>query len=163
VTKWVSVTVDGDTVHEPTETFSLKLSSPVGLVIGDSSGTATIADEEGPLYAYVDDVTTPEGNSGSSNATFTVSLSQTPSPGQSVSLNVSSAAGTATSGTDFTALPSTRLTFTNATGPMQTVDVAVLGGTTPEPSETYFLKLAGATEGLVIADTSGTGTILDDD
>jgi hypothetical protein len=41
------VTVNGDTLAEGNETFSLKLSSPVGAVLADTLGTGTIVDEEG--------------------------------------------------------------------------------------------------------------------
>ncbi len=44
----VNVTVKGDTVVEPTETFLVNLSSPVNAVIGDGQGTGTIFNDDGP-------------------------------------------------------------------------------------------------------------------
>ena len=42
----VTVLVKGDTIHEPNERFVLLLSDPVGALLGDDRGTATIVDDD---------------------------------------------------------------------------------------------------------------------
>jgi hypothetical protein len=44
----------------------------------------------------------------------------------------------------------------------QTLAVSVMGDTTVEPNETFFVNLSGATNA-VIATAAGTGTIVNDD
>jgi hypothetical protein len=45
-TATIAVTVNGDTVYEPNETFSVNLTSPTGLTFGTSSGTGTIVNDD---------------------------------------------------------------------------------------------------------------------
>ncbi len=107
----------------------------------------------------IDDVSVTEGNSGSTNATFHVTLSAPSS--QTVTVKYSTANGTATSGSDYTSVPLTTLTF----APGQTtkaVTVAVKGDTLDEPDETFFVNLSAATNAIIV-DSQGVGTILDDD
>jgi hypothetical protein len=106
----------------------------------------------------IDDVTVTEGNGGSVNATFTVSLST--ASGQTVSVSYATANGTAAAGTDYTAASGT-LSFTAGTLTRQ-VTVAVTGDTSVEASETFFVNLSNAT-GATIADGQGRGTINDND
>ena len=78
LTKNVSVPVAGDTLKESNETCSVVLSVPVNAVIGDTVGTATVLDEEGPFHISVKDASVTEGNSGSKAMTFTLALSARP-------------------------------------------------------------------------------------
>ena len=58
----VNVTVNGDTVPEPNETFFVNLSSPVNGVIGDAQGVGTILNDDGagtPPTTAADSYTTP--------------------------------------------------------------------------------------------------------
>lgn len=99
-----------------------------------------------------------EGNAGSAEATFTVTLSA--SSGQAVSVNFATANGTAVAGSDFTTQSGT-LMF--APGEKtKIVAIAVTGDTLDEVNESYFVKLSGATNAN-IADSSGLGTITDND
>ncbi|MGH7321116.1 MAG: Calx-beta domain-containing protein, partial [Candidatus Rokuibacteriota bacterium] len=69
--------------------------------------------------------------------------------------------GTATAGSDYTAISLTPLTF----APGETskpVTVLVNGDTSTEPNETFFVNLSSATNA-TIADSQGLGTITNDD
>src|SRR5262249_19314869 len=99
-----------------------------------------------------------EGNSGTTSANFTVSLSVPFT--QTVSINWVTADGTAVAGSDYTAGSGT-LTFPPG-GTSKTVTVAVLGGTTHEPNETFFVNLSHPPNA-TIGDGQGLGTISDDD
>jgi uncharacterized repeat protein (TIGR01451 family) len=107
----------------------------------------------------IDDVTQVEGNAGTTNFVFTVTL--TGATTQTVTVTAQTADGTATAGSDYTALPATMLTFTPGTM-AQTVTVAVNGDSTFEPDETFFVNLSGATNATV-GDSQGLGTITTDD
>ncbi len=163
--KTVPVVVYGDALHEGNENFNLKLSlADTSLAtLGDSTGNATIIDDEGPLYLNVSDGYVPEGNSGTTLMPFTVSLSDPPLPGKSVSVHVGTAGGTATAGSDYLAVPTTTtLTWTSSDPLQKTVNVTVNGDTTLEPNETLSMKLTDA-HNATIADASGAGTIVNDD
>jgi hypothetical protein len=106
---------------------------------------------------YVNDVQVVEGNGGTTNALFTISLS--PARG-TVSVDWSTASGTATSGSDFTS-SSGRVTVSKSPSSVQ-VAVPVIGDTVNEPNETFSVNLSNASGG-AIGDAQGIGTIMNDD
>jgi chitinase len=160
----VAIPVAGDQHHEGDETFSFKLSGvTTGVGLRDSQGTGTIVDDEPPLFAWVDDVASPEGNSGSHLQRFAVRLSAAPPAGQSVAIKYATANGTATTaGGDYTAATGT-LTFDSSVGSVLFVDVPIAGDATTEASETLSLNLSGNPKGVLLADKQGVATILNDD
>ncbi len=106
----------------------------------------------------INDVSVTEGNTGTVGATFTVSLSA--AYGRPVTVHYATADGSATASSDYTAI-SGDVTF----APGETskaVSVAVLGDRLPEPTETFFINLSGATN-VTIADGQGVATIVDDE
>ena len=107
----------------------------------------------------INDVTVTEGNIGTVNATFTVSLSA--AYGQTVSIRYATADSSATASSDYQATSGT-LTF-NPGGPLtQTITVLVNGDRLPEYTESFLLLLTNSTNAFV-ADATGVGTILDDE
>jgi hypothetical protein len=158
-TKTVAVPVIGDTADEVDETFSLRLSNAANATIAKAEGIGTIIDNDAaPTISISDAPATPEGNSGSTNAVFTVTLSNGSS--SSVTVNYATADGTATAGADYT---STAATLTFESGQTtRNITVPVLSDTTDEPDETFFVNLSDATNS-TIADGQGIGTITDDD
>jgi hypothetical protein len=154
----VNVPVLGDTAGEANETFAVTLSGVSGAVAGDVAGVGTITDNDQPALS-VSDVTLAEGNSGTSAATFTVSLSHaTLIP---VMVTYATANGTATAGSDYTAVPATLLTFLPGTTSLP-VTVNVTGDTATEPNETFLVNLT-LPIGATIADSQGVGTITNDE
>ncbi|HXG47133.1 MAG TPA: Calx-beta domain-containing protein, partial [Methylomirabilota bacterium] len=100
-TQVIHVPVIGDTVYEINETFFVNLSGPVNAFLGNSRATGTIVDNDAapsvatlPVISSVTDVSVVEGNSGATNAVFTVLLS-CPSP-QIVSVRYATANSGAT-------------------------------------------------------------------
>ena len=130
-----------------------------GLTATGRSGemwTATVGAALGSLS--INDVTVAEGNSGTTNATFTVSLAPVqPSP---ASVSYATADGTASAGLDYVATSGT-LAFGACQG-SAVVTVPVLGDLVDEPDETFFVNLSNPS-GATIADGQGQGTITDDD
>ncbi|MEH1827077.1 MAG: Calx-beta domain-containing protein [Nostoc sp.] len=106
----------------------------------------------------INNISVTEGNTGTTNATFTVTLSAAST--SAVTVNYATANGTATAGSDYTATTGT-LTF-NPGNTSKTLTVAVTGDTIFEPNETFFVNLSNATNS-TIADNQGLGTILNDD
>ena len=86
----------------------------------------------------VADVTVTEGNSATTNANFAVSLSKAATT--PVTVGYTTANGTATAGTDYTASGGT-LTFAPGVT-TQTIAVKVTGDTAVEPDETFTVTLA---------------------
>ena len=99
-----------------------------------------------------------EGNTGTTNAVFNVTLS--PASGQTVTVSYSTANGSATAGSDYVATSGT-LTF-NPGDTTKTITVAVNGDTVVESNETFFVNLTTAINA-TIADGQGIGTIANDD
>ena len=158
----VNVFVRGDTTVEPHETVKVALSNPTNATISATAGTGTgtITNDDGATLS-IDSPSVPEGADGdTTNLTFTVTLSATSS--QPVTVNwAKGTGGTATSGTDYTAITGGALTFA-AGETSKTIDVSVTGDDLDEANETVVATLSGAT-GATLATATGTGTITDDD
>ena len=122
-------------------------------------GTVDIGAFELQPALSINDVSVTEGNSGTtSNATFTVSLSE-PST-KAVTVNFSTDGGTATAGSDYLPLAGTITFAPDETS--KTVSVAVNGDDEFEPDETFRVDLSNATNA-TISDAQGIGTITNDD
>lgn len=156
--KPVTVLVNGDTNDEADETFFVTLSSPSNATIAKAHGTATIADDDGTPSLVIGDATLVEGDSGSGDLIFTVTLAG--ATAQTVSVGYATANGTATAGSDYAAT-SGMLTFFPGTV-TQHVHVPTIGDASVESDETLFVNLSGASNA-TISDNQATGTIANDD
>jgi len=159
-TKTFVVPIVNDALNEAPETVNLTLSNVSGSGDLGSPATAvlTITDDDATPSLSINDATVTEGNSGTVNAVFTVTLSA-PS-GQTVTVNYATANGTATAPSDYQAQSNT-LTF--APGQTtKTITVLVNGDTASETDENFFVNLSGATNAS-ISDNQGLGTIISDD
>jgi len=110
-----------------------------------------------PMFS-ITDVTIKEGDAGTVEAIFTVTLSKP--LGETVTVDYQLADGTASVVDDYLAASGT-LTFASGTT-TQTIAVSVSGDLSDEADETFFVNLANAT-GATILDAQGQGTILNDD
>lgn len=153
-----TVQVSGEALNEPSETFFVNVTNVVNAVVVDGQGVGTIVNDDPLPSLSINDVTVVEGNSGTTNAVFTVTLSA--ASGQTVTVNYATADGTATQPADYTSTSGT-LTFTPGQT-TRTITVPVVGEAVPEANETYFVNLSGATNA-TIADNQGVGTITNDD
>jgi hypothetical protein len=154
-----NVSVAGDVIDEPNETFVVTLSGAVNATINDGQGIGTITDDDGAPTLAINDVSVTEGNAGTVNATLTVSLSS--ASAQTVTVSYATANGTATAPGDYTSIASSTLTFAPGVT-SQTVTVVVQGDTLAEGNETFFVNLS-APVNATIADAQGIGTIVDDE
>ncbi len=153
----VSVPVKGDTLGEGDETFTVDLSNAQGTAISDGQGIGTIIDDDPALS--IDDTTVTEGDLGTTDATFTITLAH-PAPNQTVTVDYATHDATATAPDDYEAKSGT-LTF-DPGQTEQTVTIQVKGDLIPEGDETFTVDLTNA-QGAGILKDRGTGTIQDDD
>ena len=158
-TQTITVNVVGDTSVEPNETFNVNLSNPENAQIGTAIGTGSIINDDvavTPSLA-INDVS---GLESAGTFTFTVTLST--ASANTVSVNYATANGTARAGSnrDYIATSGTlRFTPGQLT---KTVSVRINNDTTVESSETFTVRLSNATNA-TLADSSGLGTIVDND
>jgi uncharacterized protein len=155
-----TVVVNGDTASELNETFNVTVSGYPN--IADATGVGTINNDDAVLPSLsINDVTQAEGNSGSSNFSFTVSLSE-PAGAGGVSFDYATSDGSATTAnSDYTATNATAATIP-AGATFTVINVPVNGDSVVEPNETFNLTLSNAS-GAIIADAVGVGTITNDD
>jgi VCBS repeat-containing protein len=156
-TQKIVVPVLGDTLAEQNESFVVSLLNAINAGIADGQGVGTIVNDEGPRLT-IGDVSVIEGNAGTANAVFTVSLLE--ASGQTVTVNYATAGGTANTGSDFTTTSGTLIFAPGVT--TQSFNVPVNGDATDELDESFFVNLTGAS-GAFLADAQAVGTIVDDD
>jgi hypothetical protein len=173
-TKQRTVQICPDTAPEGDETFFLNLTDPAftceapcaasSASIGDFQGVATIADDEAaPALQITDaaavDEPSPEGAVATMNFTFDVTLSA--ATNKTVTVQYATSNGTASAGSDYIAKSGT-LTFAPGSTAPQTISIAVIGDTTSELDETFFVDLSSPTNA-TIGDPRGIAIIENDD
>ncbi|MPZ49393.1 MAG: hypothetical protein GEU75_08875 [Dehalococcoidia bacterium] len=157
ISKTIDIDVVGDLIAEPDETFNVVLSNPQGAQIADDTGVGTIIDDD-MVEIEIDDVTVTEGDSGTTPATFTVSLSNASST--TITVGYSTADGSAITPDDY-ASKATVLEF--PPGEIsRTITVDVMGDLVDEQDEFFELLLFNPVNAQ-IADDTGIGTVIDDD
>ena len=154
----VVVPVTGDAANESDETFQVNLSNPTNATLGTAQGTGTILNDDPLPSISIADVAVTEGNSGTANATFALTLSA--ASGRAVSASYATANGSATAGSDYTAASGTVSFAAGAT--TATVTVPVIGDTVMELDETFLVVLS-APVNATLARTQATGTIVNDE
>ncbi len=114
---------------------------------------------QGPVPVIsIDDIAVVEGDVGTTDATFTITLSTTSD--SQVTVTYATSAGTATSGVDY--LPASGTVVFSPQTLSRTVNVLVVGDLEPEMDESYTVELTTPVNA-TIGDSSGSGTIIDDD
>ncbi|GAB3990763.1 hypothetical protein GCM10028807_18530 [Spirosoma daeguense] len=155
-----TVLVNGETSVEPNETFFVNVTNVTNAVVTDGQGQGTIVNDDAAPNLTINDVTLIEGNAGTTNFNFTVSLSA-PAPAGGVTFDIATANGTATAPGDYIANSLTSQTIP-AGSSVYTFSVLVNGDTSVEPDETFFVNVTNVTNA-VVTDGQGQGTILNDD
>ena len=153
--KVVGVAVNADALLEGTESFALNLSAASNAVLAKAAGAGSIADSGLSATFSASDASVTEPGSGTTNASFTITLSR--ALGVPMTVSYATVDGTAHAGTDFTAASGT-LTFA-AGETTKVVNVAVAADALVEGTEGFGLHLSAPSAGTVAHD--GAGTILD--
>jgi len=158
----VTVNISGDTDVETNEAFTLTLSNPAGATLGTAAATGTINnDDSAPVLPTISisDASVTEGNSGTANLNFTVTLSALANGNVSVFFATSD--GSATAGSDYIASTGT-LTIA-AASTSATISVSITGDTNVESDETLILTLSNPSGNALLGTAVATGTILNDE
>ncbi len=158
----VFVTIYGDTKAEPDESFFVNLSDANNATIADGQGQGTIQNDDPLPELRIDDVTVIEGDAGTTDADFTVTL--TGDFSEPVTVSYATADGTATVDDGDYKPVSERLTFEPGEESLtRTVTVEVNGDLRGEEDETFFALLSEPVKATIAGDPRGTATIQDDD
>ncbi len=159
------VTVNGDLIIEPNETFFVNVTNVTGATVSDGQGQGTIQNDDSPSLTIAD-VSANETNSGATVFTFTVT-SSLPAPAGGITFDIATADGTArddnpvSEDNDYVARSLTGQTIP-ATQTTYTFDVTVIGDTFVEPDESFVVNIINVA-GADVSDGSATGTIVNDD
>ncbi len=161
-----NVTVNGDVVFEPNETFFVNVTAVTGANVTDGQGQGTIQNDDACATLSINDVSQNETNAGTTTFAFTVSLSQAGCG--TVTFDIATADGTAqddnpaTEDNDYVAQSLTGQTVTFPA--TYTFNVTVNGDVVPEPDETFFVNVTNVSPANVqVLDGQGQGTIVNDD
>ncbi|MFN0196608.1 MAG: Calx-beta domain-containing protein, partial [Planctomycetaceae bacterium] len=158
-TKTIDVPIIGDTLDEYDEMFHVSLLTSDNATIIDGLAIGTILDDDAaPLISVSDATSVMEGNTGTVNAVFTISLSKTST--KVITTNYAAAFGTSVEGEDYQATSGT-LTF-NPGETVKVVSVPVIGDLKDEIDESFALYVLDMVN-VDIADALGEVIILDDD
>lgn len=154
----VAVTVNGDDLDEADEKLRVTISAATGGTITDTSGSATITDDDAPPVLRVEDVQVPEGTGGTSEATFRLALDR--ASGRSVLIGYTTKDETALAGADYQQV--SELVTISPGELSKEVKVPIAPDGALEDDETFTLLTFGGTNTTVDKGTA-TATILDDD
>jgi hypothetical protein len=165
----ITVRIAGDNTFEPDETFTVSLSDPAGASINPefSSATGTIRNDDAPplptLAIAATDANKPEGFSGNTPFTFTVTRTGDTTFASSASWEVSGIGANPADATDFArgVLPSGTVRF-SAGQTSRTITVNVRADRDQEPDERFRVTLSNPT-GATITTANATGIIRNDD
>ncbi len=154
-TQTITISTIDDAVLESIEQFAINITTSATVTILDGQGVGTINDDD-TADLSINNANATEGNS----IVFTVTLDNAVSGGFSV--DYGSASNTASSGFDFTGVSGT-LNFTGTAGETQTITVITTDDAILEGTETFYVDLSNATDGVGFSDAQGLGSITDND
>jgi len=171
LTQEFSVTINGDTQPEATETFTIELRNASGAVVTTGSAIGTIIDDDtlstAPPILAISSVSLTEGNSGTKPFVFDVNLTNGPAD-RAFTVNYEILDGSATLSDNDYQLPAGGRTGTvtfNKGDAKQSIVVQVNGDKKLEGNETFTLKLSNPTNSASFTPggDQAIGSILNDD
>ena len=154
----ITVPVIGDTIDEFDEQFRIFLAYPLNGNLSDGRGLATILDNDPPPNVSINDVSLFEGNSSTTNASFSITLSTM--SGKPIALQYATMDQSATAGADYVPQSATVMLGPGVTS--VGIPIQINGDAMPEPDETFLVNLSNPSN-VAIVKEQGIGTILDDD
>jgi uncharacterized repeat protein (TIGR01451 family) len=153
----ITVAVIGDTISEGSEDFAIDLFNPNNASLSDTEVFPTIIDDEPLPSLSITDASVLEGDSGTTDAVFTVTLSE---PFEhTLYVYYDTFDGSAIAGDDYDYVYGTLVfdPFETST----TISVPVIGDTDFEDDEDFFVEAFDPFDGE--SSVTGTGTIINDD
>ncbi|NNC61821.1 MAG: T9SS type B sorting domain-containing protein, partial [Eudoraea sp.] len=152
----LSITVNGDTNVEASETFFVNLSAPVNAVINDGQGQGTIQNDDSASISINDPAPINEGNSGVQTLTFTVTLGQS-DPNNPITVDYLIGGGNEDTDTGILTFPAGTSTLT------QNILVTTNGDTILEGDESITVSLSNPSINATITKSVGSSSFLNDD
>ena len=158
----IPINVNGDVALEPTETFTVTLSSPVNATLGANTATGTITNDDSSVSLGAG-IVQNEGNSGTTAYNFTVTRTGVLSGVASVEYAITGTGANPAVAADFqgAAFPTGTANFT-AGASSANIQVNVNGDVTVENDETFLVTLSNPIN-TTIGTATTTGTITNDD
>lgn len=151
--KTFTIPIIDDTNYEGDETASLTLTNPVSTLIGTSSATLTIIEDDiAPTISFNNANYSISESSGSVTITLSRGITNT----GAISVDYSVTGGSATSGTDFVSSSGT-LSWASGDGADKTFAVSIIDDSAYEANETVNLALTSLRG--AVAGTPGTATL----
>ena len=156
--------VRGETVVERDEFFAVNLRDVVGATVGDGQGVVTIVTDENPPTLSVLDTQVMEGDAGTTDVVFTVTLSHPSTSVVSFEAQTHAYAASefaASEDTDFPSVLVQSLSIPVGAASAQ-FTVPAVGDTVPEQDERFYVVLSHVA-GALIGDDNAVATLVDDD
>ena len=162
--KTVSIPITDDAVVEGNETVNVALGTPTGGATLGSPATAvlTITDNDGAAAGSLQ-FSAATYSVAENGGSATITVTRTGGSAGPVGVTFATSNGTATAGSDYTAVSQT-VSFATGDTTSKTVSVSITNNGAAEPSETVNLTLSNPTGGATVG-TPGSAvlTIVDDD
>lgn len=153
--KQVTVFVVGDFNNEPTETFTVLLSSPGGASIGDGEGLGTIVNDDlGGAFRF----TSADYSVSESGSFVTITVQRTGGLSSGASVSYSTADGTAIAGQDYTAVSGTLVFAGGQT--TQSFIVPITNDGASEGDENFMVILSNAAGGGTTLGVPNTANVI---
>lgn len=163
------ITINGDVFAETDESFTIEFTDLKNATMASNSFTATILNDDAQPTVSIGDASIVEGDSGSQNMVFTITLAG--ATDGKVRVDYATLDGSAKSSgplIDFGAVSGFVEFDASLTGSTKTISVPIFGDTWKELDENFSVqisnpKITGSAAGLTVGlgDGSGTGTIKD--
>ncbi|KAF0100619.1 MAG: cadherin domain/calx-beta domain protein [Rhodospirillaceae bacterium] len=160
--KVISIGVAGDSAVEANEAFWVQLSQPgAGTILGTALAKGVIRNDDAALSIATTSANKPEGQSGSTSFTFTITRTGDLSGANSAQWAVT---GSAVNGADFTGgvLPTGTVSFA-AGETSKVISIGVAGDSAVEANEAFWVQLSQPGAGTSLGTASAKGVIRNDD
>jgi uncharacterized protein with beta-barrel porin domain/ribosomal protein L35AE/L33A len=160
--KTIEIPIIDDNVSEGDETFNVTLDNATGGAVLGSINSAVITIIDGGIPGTLQFSST-NYTVNESEATITVTVTRTNGSKGAVSVDYSTADGTATEGADYSAVSGT-LSWQDGENIDKTIVVSIINDNVDEQDETFALTLSNITGGAILGNINpATVTITDDD
>ena len=154
--KTFTTDITNDGTQESSETFRVVLSNPTDARLTIGTNTVTITDDDVSTVGF----STNAVSVSESNGPVTLTVVRTGSTNTTLTVDIGTFNGTATTGSDFS--PTNDTLFFDAGETSKTIDLAITDNLLYESTETFQVRLSGALNTSIGVGTN-TVTILDDD
>ena len=155
--KTVTIDIFGEEVEELDDTVSITLSNATGgATISTETAAGTISNDDVAAHYDIADVSANEAD-----GTLTFTVTRSGNTADATTVDFASSDGTATDGSDYTAVTGTVSFAAGETS--QTITVTITDDADVEVDEAFTVELSNASNGGIIDTGSATGTIVNDD